>query len=115
MSQDLLPLDQIAATVSATSSDSRWSTCTRTCTRPRFGTPVPNATGKTDPAGLMLWGVDELVTYHYLVAEVYRVVPRDEAAVRAVLADEQDASRPTTSGSTCSSSGRRSARRAAAC
>ena len=24
---------------------------------------------------LMLWGVDELVTYHYLVAEVYRVVP----------------------------------------
>jgi hypothetical protein len=42
---------------------------------PTFGTPVPNATGKTDPAGLMLWGVDELVTYHYLVAEVYRVVP----------------------------------------
>jgi hypothetical protein len=40
-----------------------------------FGTPVPNATGKTDPAGLMLWGIDELVTYHYLVAEVYRVVP----------------------------------------
>ena len=28
-----------------------------------------------DPAGLSLWGVDELVTYHYLVAEVYRVVP----------------------------------------
>ena len=23
----------------------------------------------------MLWGIDELVTYHYLVAEVYRVVP----------------------------------------
>jgi len=41
---------------------------------PGFGTPVPNAV-KTDPAGLMLWGVDELVTYHYLVAEVYRVVP----------------------------------------
>jgi hypothetical protein len=40
-----------------------------------FGTPVQNATGKTDPAGLMLWGIDELVTYHYLVAEVYRVVP----------------------------------------
>jgi hypothetical protein len=40
-----------------------------------FGTPVPNATRKTDPAGLMLWGIDELVTYHYLVAEVYRVVP----------------------------------------
>lgn len=42
---------------------------------PGFGTPVPNASGRTDPAGLMLWGVDELVTYHYLVAEVYRVVP----------------------------------------
>src|SRR5271154_7204848 len=42
---------------------------------PAFGTPVPNATGRTDPAGLLLWGVDELVTYHYLVAEVYRVVP----------------------------------------
>src|SRR3954452_3478080 len=43
-----------------------------------FGTPVPNATGKTDPAGLMLWGVDELVTYHYLIAEVYRVVTPDK-------------------------------------
>jgi hypothetical protein len=42
---------------------------------PNFGTPVANATGRTDPAGLMLWGVDELVTYHYLVAEVFRVVP----------------------------------------
>jgi hypothetical protein len=42
---------------------------------PSFGTPVPNASGKTDPRGLMLWGIDELVTYHYLIAEVYRVVP----------------------------------------
>jgi hypothetical protein len=42
---------------------------------PTFGTPVPNRTGKTDPAGLLLWGLDELITYHYLVAEVYRVVP----------------------------------------
>ncbi len=42
---------------------------------PAFGTPVPNASGKADPAGLLLWGVDELVTYHYLVAEVYRIVP----------------------------------------
>ena len=42
---------------------------------PGFGTPVANATGRTDPAGLMLWGVDELLTYHYLVAEVFRVVP----------------------------------------
>lgn len=42
---------------------------------PGFGTPVANASGKTDATGLMLWGIDELVTYHYLVAEVYRVVP----------------------------------------
>jgi hypothetical protein len=42
---------------------------------PGFGTPVPNATGKTDPTGMLLWGVDELLTYHYLVAEVFRVVP----------------------------------------
>ena len=27
--------------------------------------------------GLMLWGVDELLTYHYLVAEVFRRVPPD--------------------------------------
>lgn len=42
---------------------------------PSFGTPVPHAGGKADPTGLMLWGVDELVTYHYLIAEVFRVVP----------------------------------------
>jgi hypothetical protein len=42
---------------------------------PAFGTPDPNKTGKTDPAGLLLWGGDELLTYHYLVAEVFRVVP----------------------------------------
>lgn len=42
---------------------------------PGFGTPVANTGGPADPTGLMLWGVDELVTYHYLVAEVFRVVP----------------------------------------
>src|SRR5579875_45227 len=45
---------------------------------PTFGTPVANKTGKTDPTGLMLWGLDELITYHYLIAEVYRVVPATE-------------------------------------
>ncbi len=35
---------------------------------PKFGaSPAPGA--------LLLWGVDELVTYHYLIAEVYRVAP----------------------------------------
>jgi len=42
---------------------------------PTFGTPDPNKKGKVDPAGLLLWGLDELLTYHYLVAEVYRIVP----------------------------------------
>jgi hypothetical protein len=42
---------------------------------PSFGTPAAGSSKNADPAGLMLWGIDELVTYHYLVAEVYRVVP----------------------------------------
>lgn len=42
---------------------------------PAFGTPAPNANGQYDTKGLMLWGIDELLTYHYLVAEVFRVVP----------------------------------------
>jgi hypothetical protein len=42
---------------------------------PAFGSPVPTSTGSSDPAGLLLWGLDELLTYHYLVAEVFRVVP----------------------------------------
>jgi hypothetical protein len=42
---------------------------------PGFGTPLAGKAGTADPAGLLLWGVDELLTYHYLVAEVYRVVP----------------------------------------
>ena len=41
------------------------------CYTPRFG-------ASPDPKGLLLWGSDELVTYHYLIAEVYRVVPPDE-------------------------------------
>ncbi len=41
------------------------------CYTPAFGAcPEPN--------GLLLWGIDELVTYHYLIAEVYRVVPATE-------------------------------------
>lgn len=38
------------------------------CYSPRFG-------ASPQPGGLLLWGIDELLTYHYLVAEVYRVVP----------------------------------------
>lgn len=38
---------------------------------PRFG-------ASPDPSGMLLYGIDELVTYHYLVAEVYRVVTPDK-------------------------------------
>ena len=47
---------------------------------PSFGTPVANRTGPPDPNGLMLWGLDELVTYHYLIAEVFRVAPATHVA-----------------------------------
>ena len=43
------------------------------CYTPAFGHSA-DGTGQ----GLLLWGIDELVTYHYLVAEVYRVVPASE-------------------------------------
>lgn len=42
---------------------------------PAFGTPVSNRTGHTDADGLMLWGIDQTLTYHYLVAEVFRALP----------------------------------------
>ncbi len=42
---------------------------------PTFGSPFSGASNSGDPKGLLLWGIDELLTYHYLVAEVYRVVP----------------------------------------
>jgi len=42
---------------------------------PGFG-HCGDGTGK----GLLLWGIDELVIYHYLIAEVFRVVPATELA-----------------------------------
>jgi hypothetical protein len=38
------------------------------CYAPSFGS-------SPDSEGLLLWGIDELVTYHYLIAEVFRIVP----------------------------------------
>jgi hypothetical protein len=38
---------------------------------PAFGTPMGRGVDH-DPRGLMLWGIDELLTYHYLIAEVLR-------------------------------------------
>jgi len=43
------------------------------CFAPSFGHSY-DQTGK----GLLLWGIDELLTYHYLIAEVFRVVPPTE-------------------------------------
>lgn len=45
---------------------------------PTFGTPFGGSGLGADPKGLLLWGIDELLTYHYLVAEVFRVVPPRE-------------------------------------
>lgn len=38
----------------------------------------PSFGASPDPHGLMLWGIDDLLTYHYLIAEVFRVVPQSE-------------------------------------
>ncbi len=43
------------------------------CYTPKFGHGA-DGTGQ----GLLLWGIDELVTYHYLIAEVFRIVPASE-------------------------------------
>ncbi|MEM1167466.1 MAG: glucuronate isomerase [Planctomycetota bacterium] len=43
------------------------------CYPPSFG---HSGVGGGD--GMLLWGIDQLLTYHYLVAEVYRVVPATE-------------------------------------
>src|SRR5205823_1590466 len=75
MKSDMMTKDQIRATVHEIVSNEPIVDMHTHLYPPTFGTPVPNATGGTDPAGLMLWGIDELITYHYLVAEVYRIVP----------------------------------------
>jgi hypothetical protein len=45
---------------------------------PSFGTPMEGKSGSADPQGQLLWGIDELLTYHYLIAEVYRIVPAEK-------------------------------------
>jgi hypothetical protein len=40
---------------------------------PSFGVSMPDSAG-----GLMLWGIDDMLSYHYLIAEVFRVVPQSE-------------------------------------
>jgi hypothetical protein len=45
---------------------------------PTFGSPLGGRGGTADPDGLLLWGIDELINYHYLVCEVFRAVPPSE-------------------------------------
>ena len=75
MSDPALQSDQIRDVVHAAVADQSIVDMHTHVFPPCFGTPVANASGRTDPQGLMLWGLDELLTYHYLIAEVYRVVP----------------------------------------
>lgn len=48
---------------------------------PAFGATAPGRTPRGgDPEPLLLWGIDELLGYHYFVDEVFRVLPRRGAA-----------------------------------
>lgn len=49
---------------------------------PSFGTTSGGRSHPSDPKGLLLWGIDELLTYHYLVAEVFRAVPASELSYK---------------------------------
>ncbi len=60
--------DAIAAIVTRTVDAQPVTDLHTHCYTPKFGS-------SPQPGGLLLWGIDELVTYHYLVAEVFRVVP----------------------------------------
>ena len=81
---------------------------------PAFGTPVPNATGKTDPDGPDAVGRRRAGDLSLPDRRGLSRRAPDKLPYEAVLEDEQDTSRPTTSGSTSSSSARRSPRPAAA-
>ncbi|MCC7409350.1 MAG: hypothetical protein IT442_14905 [Phycisphaeraceae bacterium] len=67
----LLERPAIAVAVERITADQPVTDLHTHCYTPRFG-------ASPTPGGLLLWGIDELVTYHYLVAEVYRVVPATE-------------------------------------
>ncbi len=45
---------------------------------PTFGTPNLNFSSNPDPHGLLLFGIDDLVTYHYLIAELFRFIPESK-------------------------------------
>lgn len=73
---DRLPPSEIAAAVErAVGEASVWDLHTHLYP-PAFGTPLGRG-ATPDPRGLMLWGIDELLTYHYLIAEVLREAAPD--------------------------------------
>ncbi|MDX1682874.1 MAG: hypothetical protein R3336_07135, partial [Phycisphaeraceae bacterium] len=74
----------IAAAVDRAVSDQPVTDMHTHCYAPAFG-------ASPDPDGLLLWGIDELVTYHYLVAEVFRVVPPWELAYEDFWAMDKSA------------------------
>ncbi len=39
----------------------------------------------TSHGDLLLWGADEVLTYHYLVAELFTVAPRDRRIGRILM------------------------------
>lgn len=75
MSTDLIERQKIATAVQEAIGQQPITDLHTHLYSPGFGTPVVNRTLRPDPAGLLLWGIDELLTYHYLIAEVFRVVP----------------------------------------
>ncbi|QDU32907.1 hypothetical protein KS4_09460 [Poriferisphaera corsica] len=66
----------LAQTVRTIISQQRVTDLHTHCFAPAFGYKL--SIEKTQGAGLLLWGVDELVTYHYLIAELFRVVGADQ-------------------------------------
>jgi len=65
---NVLKRDQIGATVARLLAKQPATDLHTHCYSPRFAY-------SSKPGGLLLFGIDELLTYHYLVAEVFRVVP----------------------------------------
>ncbi|NLF67647.1 MAG: glucuronate isomerase [Candidatus Anammoximicrobium sp.] len=71
---DSQSLDPVAQTVRRiVASQAVWDVHTHLYP-PTLGSPLAGAGREADPQGLLLWGIDELLTYHYLVAELFRVV-----------------------------------------
>lgn len=72
---DMLDRSQIAAVVTDTLATTPIIDMHTHLYPPSFGSIAHAASADYDPTGLMSWGIDELLTYHYLVAELFRIAP----------------------------------------